>query len=101
MQSWSRVLQQGHRLLVAKQKLSQHGRRHVICFGMPRLRRRCAPWMNKMKRAGIVMRVSTLAQEENYSLPDQERHGRDHAQKMGYTVDERHIWNDGAQKSYT
>ena len=33
-----------------------------------------------MKRAGIVMRVSTLAQEENYSLPDQERHGRDHAE---------------------
>ncbi len=54
-----------------------------------------------MKRAGMLLRVSTLAQEDNYSLPDQERHSRDHAAKMGYTIDERHIWNDGAQKSYT
>jgi DNA invertase Pin-like site-specific DNA recombinase len=47
------------------------------------------------------MRVSSLAQEEGYSLQDQEEHCRAHGDTRGYRIHDRHVWNDGAQKSYT
>jgi DNA invertase Pin-like site-specific DNA recombinase len=47
------------------------------------------------------MRVSSLAQEEGYSLQDQEEHCRAHGCHRGYRIHDRHVWNDGAQKSYT
>jgi site-specific DNA recombinase len=52
-------------------------------------------------RAGILMRVSSVGQEDNYSLDQQEIDSRDYCIKMGYSVSNNHVWNDGAQKSYT
>src|SRR5260221_12242661 len=54
-----------------------------------------------MEKAGILLRVSTLGQEDGHSLPDQERDCQEYCQKMEYQLEPQHIWNDGAQKSYT
>ena len=54
-----------------------------------------------MEDAGILLRVSSLGQEDGYSLPDQDRDCREHCLKMRYQLKPEHVWNDGAQKSYT
>jgi site-specific DNA recombinase len=51
--------------------------------------------------AAIYMRVSSPGQEENYSLPDQLKDSSNYCSEMGYRVSEQHIYNDGAQRSYT
>jgi site-specific DNA recombinase len=51
--------------------------------------------------AAIYMRVSSPGQEENYSLPDQLKDSSNYCLEMGYQVSEEHIYNDGAQRSYT
>lgn len=54
-----------------------------------------------MTKAGMLFRVSSVGQEDGYSLQDQQHDCRTHAAKQGYDVDEKHVWNDGAQKSWT
>lgn len=49
----------------------------------------------------MLLRVSSPGQEDGYSLSDQERDGKAHCQKMGYRLNPEHIWNDGAQHSFT
>jgi len=51
--------------------------------------------------AGILTRVSNPEHEDGYSLPEQEKDAQRHGAKMGYTILPQHVWNDGAQKSYT
>lgn len=52
-----------------------------------------------MARAAIYMRVSSPGQEENYSLPEQEKDCKQFAAHNSHDVYK--IYNDGAQKSYT
>jgi DNA invertase Pin-like site-specific DNA recombinase len=52
-----------------------------------------------MARAAIYMRVSSVGQEENYSLPGQEEDCRTFASQNGHDVVL--VFNDGAQKSFT
>lgn len=54
-----------------------------------------------MVEAGMLFRVSSKGQEDGYSLQDQEHDCRVYADKQGYHVADAHIWNDGAQKSWT
>ena len=54
-----------------------------------------------MVEAGMLFRVSSQGQEDGYSLQDQEHDCRIHAANQGYQVADEHIWNDGAQKSWT
>jgi hypothetical protein len=46
--------------------------------------------------AGLLLRVSSIGQEAGCSLPDQERDGRAHCERMGYALAPHHVWNDGA-----
>jgi site-specific DNA recombinase len=52
-----------------------------------------------MARVAIYMRVSSVGQEENYSLPGQETDSRKWAENNGHEVVL--VFNDGAQRSYT
>jgi site-specific DNA recombinase len=52
-----------------------------------------------MARVAIYMRVSSVGQEENYSLPGQEEDSRKWAAENGHEVVR--IFDDGAQRSYT
>jgi site-specific DNA recombinase len=54
-----------------------------------------------MVEAGMLLRVSSQGQEDGYSLQDQERDCQEHIAKQGYHLSNEHIWNDGAQKSWT
>jgi site-specific DNA recombinase len=52
-----------------------------------------------MARVAIYMRVSSVGQEENYSLSGQEEDSRKWAEQNGHEVVL--VFNDGAQRSYT
>jgi site-specific DNA recombinase len=54
-----------------------------------------------MVTAGMLLRVSSQGQEDGYSLQDQDRDCRAHIAQQGYHLSDEHIWNDGAQKSWT
>ncbi|MBA2682559.1 MAG: recombinase family protein [Ktedonobacteraceae bacterium] len=54
-----------------------------------------------MIQAGMLFRVSSVGQEDGYSLQDQEHDCQAYAAKQGYHIADEHIWNDGAQKSWT
>jgi DNA invertase Pin-like site-specific DNA recombinase len=51
--------------------------------------------------AGILMRVSSPGQEDGYSLAEQEKDCRAHAERVDFIIQPQHVWNDGAQASYT
>ncbi|HET6924383.1 MAG TPA: recombinase family protein, partial [Candidatus Saccharimonadales bacterium] len=52
-----------------------------------------------MARVAIYLRVSSIGQEENYSLPGQEEDCRNWCTANGHTVVK--VYNDGAQHSWT
>jgi site-specific DNA recombinase len=54
-----------------------------------------------MVEVGMLLRVSSQGQEDGYSLQDQDRDYQTHIAKQGYHLNDEHIWNDGAQKSWT